>query len=336
MTSTRQNERASSAAVSTAQRVPLGTFAIAFGLSGLADDWDLASSLLGLPHALVNCLWALAGISWLALLVTHAVAGHRSQRSLVAQLRDPIQAPLAALAPVTGMLLSAGLANHSLLAGRLLFGISASATTLYAGWILATWFAGGLDINSVHGGYMLPTVAGGLVGAEVAADLGYTSLGWWMFGAGLFFWIILCTLIVFRLMVSPALPDPLAPSMAILIAPPAVAGLAWHALTGALAGPVPQALAGVTALMLLVQLALVPRYLRLRFTMGFWSFTFPFAAAVAYALTALTPVGSAAQHVAGVTLISLATLLIGGISVVSIAMFARSVRERYRPTAQKS
>ena len=46
---------------------------------------------------------------------------------------------------------------------------------------------------------------------------------WACFGVGVFFWGVMTGLLLIRLSFRPALPDPLVPTMAILVAPPAVA-----------------------------------------------------------------------------------------------------------------
>lgn len=69
--------------------------------------------------------------------------------------------------------------------------------------------------------------------------------------------------------------------LAIEVAPPAVAGDAYFGLTGGRIDTLAYLLAGYTVLMVLVQLRLLPLYLRLPFTPVFWSFTFSYAAVAA-------------------------------------------------------
>jgi tellurite resistance protein len=85
-------------------------------------------------------------------------------------------------------------------------------------------------------------------------------------------------------------------------------------------------------LLVLVQLALLPRYLRLPFSLGFWSFTFPIAAVVADAivwLRILAPVGGAIVTVVLLAAVTLLVLSIAGRSV-------RDVLPRQRRQASES
>ncbi|MDP9027611.1 MAG: transporter [Actinomycetota bacterium] len=302
----------------TTSRIPLNTFAIGFGLAGLAEAWDAAGASLGLPPIVVQAFWAVAAVAWLWLLVAHLTRGIRSGEPLAGQLRHPGQGPIAALAPITGMLIADDLLTVAEPVGLALFLVSLVAATIFAAWLIGRWLQGGLALESVHGGYLLPTVAAGLVGASVAAKAGLTLLGWGLFGVGVFFWMIMTLLVMIRLAFRRSLPDPLVPTMAILVAPPAVAGLAWFSLRGIHADRVGAMIAGLGVLLVLIQLALLPRYLRLGFSLGFWSFTFPTAAVVADAIVWLRLTPSSAAEVGTVILIVALTILIASIGIRSL------------------
>jgi tellurite resistance protein len=61
----------------------------------------------------------------------------------------------------------------------------------------------------------------------------------------------------------------LVPTLAIELAPPAIAGTAYFALTAGKVDFIARALGGYAVLMALVQLRFVPLYARLRFSIGF-------------------------------------------------------------------
>jgi len=304
-------------------RIPLTTFAAPFGLGGLAEAWTAGGEALHLSPAIAWGLWVLAAVVWLWVLTAHVVRGIRTRLSLRAQLRHPAQGPIAALAPTMGMLLAAQLHRWSPLGGRVLLLASLAVALAFAAWLIAGWFDGRLKLADVHGGYLLPTVAAGFVGGESAAVNGLPGLGWAAFGVGVFFAIVMTAVVVLRLMLESPLPAPLVPSMAILAAPPAVGGLAWFALTGERADTVAIAFAGVGALMVAVQLALLPRYLRLGFTLGFWSFTFTAGAIVADTIIWLGLGAVPGAAVISAVLLAAVTVLIGGIGIRSLLALRR-------------
>jgi len=182
------------------------------------------------------------------------------------------------------MLLAGELSAHAPGPAKDLFIAFFIATVLIGGWLTGEWIAGELDQSKLHPGYLLPTVAGGLLGAEGAAQFGLRGAGWMSFGIGMLCWLLLGSLILNRLLLVKPLAPLLQPTLAIELAPPAVAGSAYFLLHGPTPTPFAYALAGYTVLMVLVQLRLLPVYIRLKFSPGFWSFTFSWSAVAAIAL----------------------------------------------------
>ncbi|MCY1136625.1 transporter [Actinoplanes sp. Pm04-4] len=310
----------------TTQRIPLNTFAVGFGLAGVAEAWSAAAPVLGLPGWAPQVFWVIAAVAWLWLVTAHLVRGVRATQRLRDQLRHPAQGPLAALVPVVALLLGADLSRYAAGAGRLVVVLALVAAAVFAGWLISTWLRGELELAAVHGGYLLPTVAAGLVGADAAATVGLPEVGWAAFGVGVFFWVVVTTLILLRIIVRPALPDALTPTLAILLAPPPVAGLAWFALAGPVASPAPAALAGLAALFVLIQLALVPRYRRLTFSLGFWSFTFPTAATVAFTFEWLEITAAPGRSAITAVLLIALTGFVGVLGVRSVRARTTALR----------
>lgn len=322
MTDTRVNDAAPAerepAGVRTVQRIPLNTLAIGFGLAGLAAVWTTAGRLLGAPAGIAQALWAVAAVAWVWLIVAHLRRGAKSSETLRAQLRHPAQGPIAALVPVVGMLLGADLHRFVPVAGEILVIISMVAAAAFAAWILAFWHAGNLTPEAFHGGYLLPTVAGGLIAATTSYTVGMPGVAVGAFAVGIFFWIVISTVLLARLAFFPPLPAALTPTCAILLAPPAVAGTAWFTINGEHADLISTALLGLLVLMALQQVALLPRYRKLPFTLGFWSFTFPLAAAAGYGVDWLAIAAFPGWQAVAWLLVALATVVIAAIGVRSL------------------
>jgi tellurite resistance protein len=310
------------------ERIPLNTFAIAFGLVGLAVAWTAAVGAFGLPALVDEPFWFIGLVAWVWLIVAHIARGRASGRPLVEQLRHPAQGPIAALVPIMGMLLAAHLHLYLPLVGTVLVVVFAVLTFGYAAWLIAYWMTGALELGAIHGGYFLPTVAGGFLAAEMLAEVGFPALGVAAFGSGLLFWVVIMTLLVARLALRPPLPAPLVPTMAIMVAPPAVAGAAWFAINGGRADVVSLGLAGLTVMMALLQVMLLPRYLRLPFSLGFWSFTFSTAAVVSYAIEWLAIERPAGWQPISCVILALITALVAAIAVRSLVLVAADIRSR--------
>jgi tellurite resistance protein len=192
------------------------------------------------------------------------------------------------------MLLGARLAEQARGAGEVVFWCSTILVVLVGAWITGDWIIGDGDIRRWHPGHFLPTAAGGLIAGGASAALGFTTLSHVLFGLGITSFVVLAPIISLRLYDVPSLPPPLLPTIAIDLAPPVVAGSSWFVINGGKVDTPAAILAGLSLLMLLVQVRLIPLYRRAPFGPGFWAFSFPLAAAVAYGVRWL-----AVEHVRG-------------------------------------
>ncbi|MEV6411841.1 hypothetical protein [Kribbella sp. NPDC051718] len=304
--------------MSAGKTFPLNQFGIAFGLSGLAGTWTAAGEKLGVDAAVANAFWILAAVAW-AISVTRYLLGARSVRQIVADLGHPVLGPFAALAPVSGMLLGARLSHYAPTAGKTVVVVMFVLTIAVATIFVRKLMLGGLDIDKLHPGYLLPTVAAGLIGGQSLATVGLHSMGIASFAVGILMWLLLGAALTARLAFRPSLPTALIPTIAIFAAPPAVGGNAWFALSGR-TDLFQHALLGTFVLLILVQLALIPTYAKLPFGLGFWALTFTTAASGTYGIHWLTTSGVALGGVWTVVILAAVTLLIGWIAVRSIVL----------------
>ncbi len=119
------------------------------------------------------------------------------------------------------------------------------------------------------------------------------------------------------------LPVPLQPTLAIEVAPAAVASLAWFEIHGRHIDMVSAFLAGYGLLMVIAQLRLLPAYRRLPFMPSTWAFTFSWAA-VASATLVWLQTSHASGHRAGEYLVlSAVTLLVAAITARTVIAIGR-------------
>ena len=213
-------------------RVRLNAFGGGFGLAGLSGTWTAVSTQLGGPRWAAEALWAVAAVVWLSTLVAYAVRSGGPRR-VVADLRDPVLAPFAALVPVTASLLGAHLATLLPTAGAVVVWVSAAVTLAFGAWFTAQTFVEPRELATLHGGHLLPTVAGSFLSGQALSAVGHHTLGAGLVAAGIMFWLLIGAVLLVRFLTGPRLPGALLPTLAIVSAPPAVAGNAWWVVAGA-------------------------------------------------------------------------------------------------------
>jgi tellurite resistance protein len=322
--------------MTSARRIPLNIFGIGFGLAGLATAWRIAVDQHLAPHEVSDVLIGLAAVVWLVNVLLYLRYVLTTRGALTSDLHDMTVGPFASLALITPILLAAdGVAPYSRSAAAVVIDVFIVGVVLLGGWFTGTWIRGGTDLDRLHPGYFLPTVAGGLVASAGAAEVGQQRLAQFMLGLGIICWIIVGSMILGRLIFRPPLPDALVPTMAIEVAPAAVASVAYFFSYGTQITPFVTALAGYGSLMVVAQIPLLGRYARLKFSLATWAFTFSWAAVASTLLFWID-----AEHVTGGR--AFAYLVLAAISVLVAAIAARTVvalsqgRLLPPPTAQAS
>ncbi|MET7751637.1 hypothetical protein [Micromonospora sp. NPDC005367] len=307
-----------------AVRIPPNFFGIPFGLAGLGNTWIVAGHHRGAPTWIGNAVLALAALTWLTVVAAYATYVLPKPRTLAGDMADPITGPFVSLAVITPMLLAAqGVAPYDRGVARILVDVFLVLTVIYGGWITGQWIYGRVAIDQIHPGYLLPTVTGGFVASGAAHVVGQHTLADVMFGLGLICWLMLGSMILNRLFTRPQLPAPLVPTLAIEVAPPAVAGLALLARNGGQIDIWVMLISGYGLLLVLAQIRLLALYLRLRFAPSFWAFTFSWSAVATMALDWLTSGEPPGHRVYSYLVLAAISALIGGIAVRSIVAAAR-------------
>jgi tellurite resistance protein len=268
-----------------ATRVPPNFFGFAFGLAGMSETWAIAAEDGRAPRVVGTVLAALSACTWLLVLVGYLRFAVANRSATMLDLLDPVAGPFLSLAVIAPMIWAVvGIAPYSLGAAKAIVDVFLVLTALLGGWFTGQWIYGALEVDKLHPGYFLPTVAGGLVASDAAAVLGQHTLAQVAFGFGVISWLVVGSLVLGRLFFRPQLPTPLLPTLAIEVAPAAVASLAWFDAHGDRIGVVAGILAGYGILMIIAQLRLLPLYARLPFMPSTWAFTFSWAAVASAAL----------------------------------------------------
>ncbi|MHB1594992.1 MAG: SLAC1 family transporter [Streptosporangiaceae bacterium] len=303
----------------TDRRVPLAAYGIPFGLSGLAGCW-LEAARLGLaPAAVGDAVLAIGALAWL-IVTTGYLRRMSGWSGLRADLLDPAGSPFTALALIVPMLVvEDGVLPRSPRAGRLLTDLFAGLTVLLAAWLAGRWVRHRVPLADFHPGYLLPPVAGCLIAAAGTAEAGQRAGAEILLALGAGSWLALAPVLAVRQFARPRIPEALLPTVAIEVAPAAVASIACFALDGSRLNPAETVLAGAGLLIALAQVRLARSYLRLRFSVATWAFTFGWAAAGTVALHwigGLRPAGYAGY---AYLVLAAVTALIGGIGLRTLA-----------------
>lgn len=266
-----------------AYRVSLNYFAIPLGLAGLGGAWTAAATVLDAPEWANDALFFVSGMCWLAFTAVYVGERVRDRGAFRADREHPIDGAAAAFLPVVGILLTTHFERYvSFDVTRTVCWLFVVALSVVAGQLFAYWLTGQTSFNQLHPGYFLPLVAGPFVASIGLSTVHAHTAARAALGVGMFFWVIIGGVITARLITAGPLPPSATPALSVLLAPPATGGIATFAAYPGPVGTIQTTFLGIFLMMLMVQIFLLPRYLRLAFGLGFWNFTFPISASANY------------------------------------------------------
>ncbi len=181
---------------------------------------------------------------------------------------------------------------------------------------------GGRNLETITPVLYLPAVAGSFVSAIVASALDYREWGALFFGAGLFSWLTLESVIIQRLYLLESLPKPLRPTLGIQLAPPVVGCVAYLGITSGQPDTFAHILFGYGLLQALILLRLMPWLFQQPFTVSYWAATFGVAA---LALSALRFVDRGMTGIQGVAVLLFvgANIVVGSIALGTLRLLLR-------------
>ena len=301
--------------------VPGAFFGMVLGLGGLGGAWRVAARVWGYPAWIGEALLALAAALWLLWIVLYAAKWVYARPAAEAEFADPVASFGLGLIPMATLMASIGLQP---LVPALAYWVLVAGVT--GGVALTTWLIGGLwqgnrGLETVSPLTILPSVGTAYTGALAMSAFGYRETAALLWGPGLVTWLVMDSLILYRLM-AHGLPVPLRATIGIQLAPPTVGCLAY---LGFMQGP-PDLLVHILLGYGLLQAAVLIRlnsWIRAQpFGPGAWAFTFGVAALAGSTLICLERQPAGAIGALAWPAFVLANLFIGYIAVRTIHLAA--------------
>jgi tellurite resistance protein len=315
---------ASATGAARLEHLPVTVFAVVMGLGGTALAWNRGARHAGLPASVGPILaWVAAGV----LVVVAAAYAYKTLRFPAAvrtEWRHPVKLAFVPTATIALVILSAALIDEAPRLSAALWWVGAPAQLALTVDVLRTWIADQrFTLDHVHPAWFIPVV-GNLVVPFAGVEHAPGQLAWFFFSVGLVYWVALLPLVLGRLVVGGALPGRLAPTVAVLVAPPAVAALSWTRLGGAWTDPTAQVLLNVTLFQLLLLATQAPALARLPFALSGWALTFPLAAAASALLAAGDAGLGEAFRWTGVAVLAVVSVVVAGLSVRTLVAVRRN------------
>jgi tellurite resistance protein len=256
---------------------PISWFAMIMGMAGFTIAWSRAEQVLDLGFSMAPLLLPLTvalALVLAALLVAKLI---KYPAEVLGELRHPVKLAFVPTVSIAVILLSIAFLHVSPAASFWLWTVGTSLHLVLTLYVLSSWIHHTrYEITHLNPAWFIPVVGNILV---PIAGIHHASpeISWFFFSLGLFFWPILTAIIFYRLIFHGSMAERFMPTLFIFIAPPAVGFISYFNLVGGV-----DAFAHIlydVALFFTVLLLVQFRYfIRLKFFLSWWAYSFPLAA----------------------------------------------------------
>jgi tellurite resistance protein len=307
------------------EHFPIALFSMVMGTAGLALAWLKAHAVLGMPVVVGEGLRGVASALFVFLLVFYGLKALRYPQAVRLEMRHPIRVNFFPTLSISLLLLASAYLEVAPEVAFWLWGTGAAlhlglTLAIFGSWLHHTHY----DIKHANPAWFIPVV-GNIIVPVAGVRLASPELSWFFFSIGLVFWLVLLTIVLYRLFFHEPLPVRLAPTLFILLAPPSVGFIAYTNLTSEI-----DAFGRVlyyTALFLALLLASnAVRFLRLPFFISAWAYSFPLAALTLATLVMSTRLPNPVFTLLGFGLLALISLVVAVLVVRTLlAVWRREI-----------
>ncbi len=259
------------------EHFPIALFATVMGTAGLALAWQKASLVIAAPLAVGTGIRWFASLLFIFLLLLYLSKSVRYPGAIKEDFAHPVKLNFFPAISIGLLLLAVAWAKVAPGLAFWLWVIGAIAHLVFTMLAMNSWiYHEHYQITHATPAWFIPVV-GNVIVPIAGVQFAPADISWFFFSIGIVFWLVLMTIVMYRLFFHQALPKKLFPTLFILIAPPAAGFLSYMALTDSLDN-----FARVlyfTSLFLAILLGMgTLRFLRLPFFISAWASSFPLAA----------------------------------------------------------
>ena len=215
--------------------LPVSIFGAVMGLTGLSFCWGWAERTWGFGGWVKDALGAMAVVLFLLLGTAYLLKWRKYPVLVRSEFNHPVSVSFFATIIISLLLLPGILFTYSSTLATAIWAIGTALMAAFSWFVFRRWLGRQQDPANALPAWVLPIVGTldiPVVGARLSFP-GVREINLLFFGIGLVFGLILMTIIIYRLLFFPPLPEAIQPSLMILAGPFALATSAYDSFTGA-------------------------------------------------------------------------------------------------------
>jgi len=258
---------------------PINIFGAIMGFCGLTLSLKIAHETIEIPQiyyfsfaVLTAVLFALSTFAYLAKVIKHP-------QGMINEFNHPVAMHFFPTFSISLLLLGVIFKDLAFEPAQLMWGLGTVIQFSLLLYILNNWIhQEKWQITDMNPAWFIPVV-GSIVIPIGAVHFANEHIGWFFFSVGIVFWMILNSVVMYRLFFHPPIMKILEPTLFILIAPPAVGFISYMSLQG-MAGvnEFARILYYISLFLTLLLFTQIARFINIPFALSWWAYSFPLAA----------------------------------------------------------
>lgn len=271
-----QQETIKSLPTGRLQFFPIMMFAIVMGLSGLTLVLKKMSEVFFFPSFLSTVLVIVTTIIFFSIIYFYILKLMKYKKEVKKEFSHPVRINFFAASSISLLLLSMIYKNSIVELSHIFFIFGATLHIFFTFYTIKFWINQTLEIQHSNPAWFIPIV-GNLIVPIAGNGFVNSSILFFYFSIGIFFWLVLFTIILNRIIFHKQFAPKFMPTLFIFIAPPAIGFISYLKLTESL-DTFAHILYSLALFFTLLVFIMYKNFIKIKFFISWWAFTFPMAA----------------------------------------------------------
>ncbi len=259
------------------ENFPISFLAVCLGLFGFTLAWQKAEQVLKFPFSISTALLYFSILVSGIILTTYFIKFVKYPEKVKQEFNHPIKLNFYPIIAKIFLIASIIYLSLNIVISKYLWWTGVAMQFIFTIVILSAWIKHEkFEIHHINPSWFIPVV--GCIIIPIAGIKHFApELSWFFFSIGFFWWLILTTLIMNRIIFHRPIPNKLVPTLFILFAPPVIGFIALTKLLGGI-NPFGNLLYYFGLFLFILLLFQFKLFAKLKFYLSWWAYSFPLAA----------------------------------------------------------
>ena len=256
---------------------PIQLFAVIMGISGLTIAFAKAYHFLNAPYFIYEGLLFIDAILFFLIFTFYVYKWLKYPEEVKKEFKHPIKSSFTVTISISFLLVSIAYYDYAPTISIGFWYIGAMLQLYLSLYVIELWITNDFKETHINPAWFIPIVGNVLV-PVVGVDAAPIFVSIFFFAMGIFFWLVLFTMVMYRIIFHHPLAKKLLPTLFILIAPPAVGFISYFRISFGSIDMFSMILYSIALVTFMLLLFAIKIFDFKEFFISWWAYTFPLAA----------------------------------------------------------